>query len=90
MRARAGWSSSSLCPWAARSLSRQWLGGGVTVRTLRTDPDQVAGMLALPPAGSPARVAVLAIGGSGAALAWRRTRPCSPPTAIPRSPWPTS
>jgi len=75
---------------ATRSLTRQWLGDGVTVRTLRTGTDQVAGVLALPPAGSPPRVAVLAIGGSGAVLAWRRTRPCSPPTAIPRSPWPTS
>jgi hypothetical protein len=50
---------------ATRSLTRQWLGDGVTVRTLRTDTDQVAGVLALPPAGSPSRVAVLAIGGSG-------------------------
>ena len=50
---------------ATRSLTRQWLGDGVTVRTLRTGTDQVAGVLALPPAGSPPRVAVLAIGGSG-------------------------
>ena len=50
---------------ATRSLTRQWLGDGVKVRTLRTDTDQVAGVLALPPAGSPPREAVLAIGGSG-------------------------
>jgi dienelactone hydrolase len=50
---------------ATRSLTRQWLGDGVTVRALRTGTDQVAGVLALPPAGSPSRVAVLAIGGSG-------------------------
>ena len=50
---------------ATRSLTRQWLGDGVKVRTLRTDTDQVAGVLALPPAGSSPRVAVLAIGGSG-------------------------
>jgi dienelactone hydrolase len=50
---------------ATRSLTRQWLGDGVTVRTLHTDTDQVAGVLALPPAGSSPRVAVLAIGGSG-------------------------
>ena len=50
---------------ATRSLTRQWLVDGVKVRTLRTDTDQVAGVLALPPAGSPPGVAVLAIGGSG-------------------------
>jgi hypothetical protein len=50
---------------ATRSLTRQWLGDGVTVRALRTDTDQVAGVLALPPASSTPRVAVLAIGGSG-------------------------
>jgi dienelactone hydrolase len=50
---------------ATRSLTRQWLGDGVTVRTLRTGTDQVAGVLALPPAGSTPRIAVLAIGGSG-------------------------
>ena len=50
---------------ATRSLTRQWLGKGVTVRALRSGTDQVAGVLALPPAGSAPRVAVLAIGGSG-------------------------
>ena len=35
------------------------------MRELGTDTDQVAGVLALPPAGSSPRVAVLAIGGSG-------------------------
>lgn len=50
---------------ATRRLTRRWLGDGVTVRALRTDTDQVAGVLALPPAGSRSRVAVLAIGGSG-------------------------
>ena len=75
---------------ATRSLTRQWLGDGVTVRALRTDTDQVAGVLALPPAGSTPRVAVLAMGGSGAVPAWSRRRRCSPPTAFPRSPSPTS
>jgi len=50
---------------ATRRLTRQWRGDGVTVRTLRMDTDQVAGVLALPPAGSSSRVAVLGIGGSG-------------------------
>src|SRR5829696_60086 len=66
---------------ATHSLTRQWLGDGVTVRALRTDTDQVAGVLALPPAGSTPRVAVLAIGGrcrhgpgGGAARLPRRSR----------------
>jgi dienelactone hydrolase len=50
---------------ARRSLTRQWLGDGVTVRELRMDTDRVAGVLMLPPAGSSPRVAVLVIGGSG-------------------------
>jgi dienelactone hydrolase len=56
---------------ATRTLTRQRRRDGVTVRALRMDTDQVAGLLALPPAGSPPRVAVLAIGGSdgGAGLA---------------------
>jgi dienelactone hydrolase len=49
---------------ASRTLTRQRRRDGVTVRALRMDTDQVAGLLALPPAGSPPRVAVLAIGGS--------------------------
>ena len=49
---------------ATRALTRQRRRDGVTVRALRVDTDQVAGLLALPPAGSPPRVAVLAIGGS--------------------------
>jgi dienelactone hydrolase len=52
-------------PTATRRLTRRWLADGVTVRELRMDPDGVAGVLALPPAGSPPRVAVLVIGGSG-------------------------
>jgi dienelactone hydrolase len=54
---------------ATRSLTRQWRGDGVTVRTLRMDTDQVAGVLMLPPAGSPPGVAVLDIGGSGGGVA---------------------
>jgi dienelactone hydrolase len=56
---------------ATRTLTRQRRRDGVTVRELRTDTDQVAGLLALPPPGGPARAAVLAIGGSdgGAGLA---------------------
>jgi dienelactone hydrolase len=49
---------------ASRTLTRQRRRDGVTVRALRMDTDQVAGLLALPPPGSPPRVAVLAIGGS--------------------------
>jgi dienelactone hydrolase len=56
---------------ATRTLTRRRRRDGVTVRALRMDTDQVAGLLALPPAGSPPRVAVLAVGGSdgGAGLA---------------------
>jgi dienelactone hydrolase len=50
---------------ATRTLTRRWLGDGVTVRELRMDTDHVAGLLHLPPAGSPPRAAVLVIGGSG-------------------------
>ena len=49
---------------ATRTITRQRRRDGITVRELRMDTDQVAGLLALPPAGSPPRVAVLAIGGS--------------------------
>jgi len=49
---------------AARTLTRQWTGTGVTHRTLTLDADAVAGDLFLPPGGTVRRHGVLLFGGS--------------------------
>jgi len=51
-------------PPASRTLTRRWLGDGVTDRRLTPAPDGVSGDLFLPAPGTPRHPAVLLIGGS--------------------------
>ncbi|MGW4808711.1 acyl-CoA thioesterase/bile acid-CoA:amino acid N-acyltransferase family protein [Kitasatospora sp. NPDC004272] len=51
-------------PAASRTLTRRWLGDGVTDRKLTPEPDGVAGDLFLPAPGTPRHPAVLLFGGS--------------------------
>jgi dienelactone hydrolase len=56
--------SSSGAKLASRTVTRQWMAKGETVRTLTLARDKVAGELFLPPPGTPRHAGVLVFGGA--------------------------
>jgi dienelactone hydrolase len=56
--------SSSGAKLASRTVTRQWMAKGETVRTLTLAKDKVAGELFLPPPGTPRHAGVLVFGGA--------------------------